>query len=267
MLAKFPSLLAKLIEQAFHIRPVETNLRRARTELVGLQQRRHRRRDSRENRRYGVFPPLPSTSAVCLLSRFFRSSTFSASQLRFTSDRGIRLRVTEHVRMPVHQLARKPVQNVINGKCSLLLRHLRIKKHLQQQVAKFAGKFLPVAIVDGFENFVSLFQRVRLDGIESLLAIPGATPGSPQAFHDSDCAFETFAGRRHLATTLNEPSRNGQCARYDRLIWLSSARRIVLGATFLAPVSERFEQSNATFGHPSCGTKVTFSRWRQECTL
>ena len=51
MLAKFGSLLAEFLEQAFHVRPVETNLRRARTELVGLQQRRHGRRDSSQNRR------------------------------------------------------------------------------------------------------------------------------------------------------------------------------------------------------------------------
>ena len=99
--------------------------------------------------------------------------------------------------MPVHQLAREPVENVIDGKRSLLFRHLRIEEHLQQQVAEFAGEFVPVAIVDGFEDFVGLFQRVGLDGVEGLLAIPGAASRSPQALHDGDCAFETFAGRGH----------------------------------------------------------------------
>ncbi len=123
--------------------------------------------------------------------------------------RGVGFRVAEHMRMPIYQLAREPIENVINRKRPLLLGHLRIEKHLQQQVAEFAGKFVPVAIIDGFEHFISFFERVGLDGIEGLLAIPGTPPGSPQALHDRDGAFETFAGRGHLATTLNEPSRCG----------------------------------------------------------
>jgi hypothetical protein len=68
---------------------------------------------------------------------------------------------------------------------------------LQQQIAKFAGKFVPVAMIDRFENLVSFFQRIRLDRIESLLAIPRAAAGSPQALHNSDRAFETFTRRGH----------------------------------------------------------------------
>ena len=80
--------------------------------------------------------------------------------------------------MPVNKLAGEPVKNIIDGKRSLLFGHLRIEKHLQEQVAEFAGKFVPVAIVDRFEDFVGLFQRVGLDGVEGLLAIPGAAPGA-----------------------------------------------------------------------------------------
>ena len=99
--------------------------------------------------------------------------------------------------MPVHKLVREPIENVVDGKRSLLLAHLRIKEHLQQQVAKFTGKFLPVAIVDRFQNFVGFFQRVGLDGIECLLAIPRAASRSSQTLHDGDCAFETFASSGH----------------------------------------------------------------------
>ena len=99
--------------------------------------------------------------------------------------------------MPVHKLAREPVEHVVNRKTSLLLGHFRIEEDLQQQVAELAGEFAPVAIVNGLDDLVSLFQRIRLDGIEGLLAIPGAAPRSPQALHDGDCAFETFAGSGH----------------------------------------------------------------------
>ncbi len=83
------------------------------------------------------------------------------------------------MRMPVHQLAGEPVENVINRKCPLLFGHLRIKQNLQQQVAEFPGKLVPVAIIDGFEHFIGFFQGVGLNGIEGLLAIPGTTPRSP----------------------------------------------------------------------------------------
>jgi len=69
---------------------------------------------------------------------------------------------------------------------------------LQKQVAELTGKLVPIAIVDGFENLVRLLQREGFDGIESLFAIPGTASGSPQALHDGDCAFETFAGSGHL---------------------------------------------------------------------
>ncbi len=82
------------------------------------------------------------------------------------------------MRMPVNKLAREPVEHVINRKRSLLLGHFRVEEHLQQQVAEFAGEFVPVAIVDGLEDFIGFFQRVRFYGIEGLLAIPRAASWS-----------------------------------------------------------------------------------------
>src|SRR5260370_18609906 len=78
MLAKFSGLLTELIEQTLHIRPVETNLRRARTELVSLKQRRHRGRNAGQNRRRGLpcrirtstFACLPALLALPALQRF-----------------------------------------------------------------------------------------------------------------------------------------------------------------------------------------------------
>jgi len=109
----------------------------------------------------------------------------------------LRLGLPEHMRMPIHQLARESIEDIIDGKCSLLFAHLRIEQHLQEKVAEFARKFLPIAIVDGFQHFVGFFERVGLDGVESLLAIPGAASRGPQPLHDSDRTFKSFAGGGH----------------------------------------------------------------------
>ena len=83
------------------------------------------------------------------------------------------------MRMPVDQLAGKPVENIVNRERRLFLRHLRVEEHLQQQVAEFAGKLGPVAIIDCFQDLVGLFQGVGLDGIEGLFPIPGAAARGP----------------------------------------------------------------------------------------
>ena len=81
------------------------------------------------------------------------------------------------MRMPINQLVREPVKDIVDGKTLLLRRHLRVEKHLQQQVPKLAGQLIPVARVDGFDHLVGFFQRVGLDGVEGLLAVPRASAG------------------------------------------------------------------------------------------
>ena len=53
--------------------------------------------------------------------------------------------------------------------------HLRVKHHLEQQVAEFAFERTRFAARDGFGHFVRLFDGVRRDAREVLLAIPGTT--------------------------------------------------------------------------------------------
>src|SRR5437870_3506107 len=55
-----------------------------------------------------------------------------------------------------------------------------MKHDLKQQVSKLADELLIVSVIDGFDDFVSLFEQHRLETIVSLLAIPGATAGRPQ---------------------------------------------------------------------------------------
>src|SRR5579864_4676737 len=114
--------------------------------------------------------------------------------------------------MPVNQLRRQSVQHVIDRERGLLLRHLSVEEHLQQQVSQFTGQFGPIAIVDGFQDFVSFFEGVGLDGIEGLLAVPRTSAWRAQPLHDGHRAFETFSCARHSATTVTDSEGVNQCA-------------------------------------------------------
>ncbi len=137
----------------------------------------------------------------------FRDTFFGGALLAFLHfqsfpvaldlGRGVSLHVSKHMRMTIDQLAGEPIENVIDGKRRLLFRHLGVEQNLQQEIAQFAREFGPVAVFDGFQDLVCLFQCVGLDGIKGLFAIPGTPAGGTQAFHDSDGAFETFSSSRH----------------------------------------------------------------------
>ena len=109
------------------------------------------------------------------------------------------------------ELRRQAFDHVIDRERVLFLGHFCIEENLQQQVAKFAGKFVPVALVDGFQNFIRFFKGVGLDGIEGLFAIPGAAAGRPQALHDVDGAFEALSCCGHSATNVNDCGCQRQC--------------------------------------------------------
>ena len=111
--------------------------------------------------------------------------------------RRVGLHIAEHVGMPVHQLVRQPVEHVVDGEALLFRRHLGVEEHLQQQVAKLAGQLVPVARVDGLQHFVGFFQRVGLDGVEGLLAVPGTSAGAAQPRHDGHGALKSFACGGH----------------------------------------------------------------------
>jgi hypothetical protein len=99
------------------------------------------------------------------------------------------------MRMPPHQLVVQMVQHIGNGEMALVGRHLRIKQHLQQQVAQLLGQVRKVAPLNGVEDLVGLFQRVFADGIEGLFAVPRAAAGSPQPRHDLDRLLKQAAAR------------------------------------------------------------------------
>jgi len=95
------------------------------------------------------------------------------------------------MRMPPHQLAVQVAQHVGNGEMPLVGRHLGIEQHLQKQVAQLLGQVRKIPPLDGVEDLIGLFQRVLADGIEVLLAVPGAAIGSPQPRHDGHRLLKT----------------------------------------------------------------------------
>ena len=76
----------------------------------------------------------------------------------------------------------------------LLGRHLRVEHGLQNEIAEFLRQLAPLAAVYGVKHFVSFFERIRFDGIEGLLAIPGAAAGRAQARHQRNQFLEFLAG-------------------------------------------------------------------------
>ena len=56
------------------------------------------------------------------------------------------------MRVAIHQLAGKPLQDFVDGEGALLLRHFSVEQHLQQQIAEFSAEFIPITVVDGFEH-------------------------------------------------------------------------------------------------------------------
>ena len=76
---------------------------------------------------------------------------------------------------------------------ALFSRHLGEKNGLQYEIAQLFGEPGPIALVDCVQHFISLFEQVRLDGVEILLAVPGAATGGAQLGHNVDEALELLA--------------------------------------------------------------------------
>jgi len=106
------------------------------------------------------------------------------------------------MRMPASELVRDRSDHVVEIETPGFLRHVRVEHDLEQQVAQFTTQFIPIMIVDGFQNLVRLFQRVWFDGIKSLLTIPRTPSRATQSRHDRNCAFETFSCSWHGRSSL-----------------------------------------------------------------
>ena len=106
-------------------------------------------------------------------------------------DRGL---VAENMGVTPHQLGVDAGDYLGDGEGAGFARHLRVEKHLQQQVAQFFTQIGPVAALDGVEDLVGFFQRVFADGVEGLLPVPRASSGPAELRHDADRSGELSRG-------------------------------------------------------------------------
>ena len=101
-----------------------------------------------------VTRPQRASTRLQTLFLFFRLERLPIAQ---DIRRGFRFHIAENVRVTVHQFFGKTLQYLVNGKRIFLPSHLGIEQNLQQQVAQFAAQLVPIATVNGFEDFISLF--------------------------------------------------------------------------------------------------------------
>ena len=59
-----------------------------------------------------------------------------------------------------------------------------VKCHLQQKVSQLFRQPLWVALVDGLQHLVTLFQKRPLQGLMRLFPVPGTAPRRMERFHD-----------------------------------------------------------------------------------
>ena len=80
--------------------------------------------------------------------------------------------------MPAHQLLVDRVERIFDREVARFLCHPGVEHSLEHEIAKLFRKRRPIALVDCVENFVCLFECVRLDRVERLFTIPRAAAGA-----------------------------------------------------------------------------------------
>ena len=71
---------------------------------------------------------------------------------------------------------------------------MRVEDGLQQKIAELVGEFVPIAVVDGVQHFVGLFEVKGLMLSKVCSRSQGQPPGSAQARHDLDQLLKLLAG-------------------------------------------------------------------------
>src|ERR1022692_5249472 len=155
------------------ILPIEPHPGCARRNLLGLH-------EGRERAGYGA-QKTGLLQALVLFLGLLSGLDFAPDA--FHIARRLGRSVAEYVGMAAHQFPVDGVERVADREAVLFGGHLGIEDRLEQEVAQLFREALPVAPVDGIEDLIGLFEGVGLDGIEGLLAIPGASTGRPQLGH------------------------------------------------------------------------------------
>ena len=95
----------------------------------------------------------------------------------------------ENVRMTADHLVGDGLNHIAKIERLELLGHASVEDDLQQKIAEFLTQIVDVVALDGIDHFERLLERVRRDGFEILLQIPGAARyRRPQGSHDIEQA-------------------------------------------------------------------------------
>lgn len=83
----------------------------------------------------------------------------------------------EHMRVPSDHLLCDDIDDLFDAEPLLIPADLSVEHHLQQHIAELLDDRRVHLRVDGFEQFVGLFEREGLDRLQRLLSIPRTTGG------------------------------------------------------------------------------------------
>src|SRR5438477_12302093 len=86
--------------------------------------------------------------------------------------------------MSADQLAVDGFERIGNIETAFFGGHLCEENGLEQKMAEFLGQPIPIAGIDGVEDFVGFLQEIGLDCVEIRFAVPRAAAGGAEARHD-----------------------------------------------------------------------------------
>ncbi len=82
------------------------------------------------------------------------------------------------------QLGIDAMQNFTHEEVFILSRNLGMQTDLQQQIAQFLAQVLAIFLVQGFQDLVSLLQKIGAQAQMGLFSVPGAAIMAAQAGDD-----------------------------------------------------------------------------------
>jgi hypothetical protein len=82
--------------------------------------------------------------------------------------------------MTVNKLGADALYYITDAELALFVRNLSLKQYMHEQIAQFLTQLPAIPQIDGFQDFVALFQKIRLEGNVGLLSVPGTTGRASQ---------------------------------------------------------------------------------------
>src|SRR6185312_9391468 len=201
------------------------------------------------------------------------------------------LHVAEHVRVPPDELVHESRRHVVHVPHARIGGDLRVEDDLQQDVAEFVADRVPVAGVDGGDDFVRLLEQVTGEALVRLLGVPRTAAGTAQPRHHTNEIQQPLAvlgggngaagevpaevARRHgdevgvaLAGACDP---EGEAVPVAVLltastVWVSALKVPYFGFTLTSAAASAFFNHSSNTGVPCCCWRLAFES-AYNCTL